>query len=76
MGHGSCTLINGMPFLFDLNQGIQGTLLVTKGIDNYIGFSRVIMADMDIFIQSKKSLKLWINLKYSKLKLKINTIKE
>jgi hypothetical protein len=36
----------------------------------------MITPDMVIFIQLKKGLKHWINLKYSKQKLKISTIKE
>ena len=36
----------------------------------------MITPDMVIFIQSKKDLKRWINLRYSKLKLKISMIKK
>ena len=45
------------------------------GYDSFIIFTND-YSDMVIFIQSKKDLKCWINLRYSKLKLKINMIKE
>jgi hypothetical protein len=45
------------------------------GYDSFISF-QMITPVMAIFIQLKKDLKHWINLRYPKLKLKVNSINE